>query len=483
MSTVAEFGSTRAQTEAGIAHYERLLMHRPDLASAHFNLALLYRRQRRYADALAAYEEAARLGIRDVQEVWSNMGVVYSELHDAARAAEMYERALKIDPAYVPALFNLASLYEEAGETQRAIDLYRQILTTDPGHYESLSRLAYAKRVTAADQSLLDDLRLAIRQSEGQLSTETLYFALAKALDDLGLYDDAYEACAAGNELGKRRLPAYDRQATEQAFASLKDVCNADWISRADCGASASPIFICGMFRSGSTLVEQILASHPAITAGGEQDLLPSLITEELAPYPQRLAGVSPEILRYLGREYLGRLRDLFPDADAITDKRPDNFLHLGLIKALFPAARIIYTVRNPLDNCLSIWFQQLGGSLSYSTSLEDTLHYYRQHERLMAHWRACVPGGFFTVDYDELVRSPEPLLRRLMDYLGVPWDRRCLHFQEARNLVKTASALQVRESLHRRSSGRWRKYARFLRHLEPQLPNLSAAARHVIAD
>ncbi|MGH8167244.1 MAG: tetratricopeptide repeat-containing sulfotransferase family protein, partial [Woeseiaceae bacterium] len=448
------------RTDLAIGHYRRLLARQPGMAAAHFNLALLYKKNKRYRDAIAAYEEAVRLGIRDVQEVWSNMGVVYSELHQAERAAEMYQRALDIDPRYVPALFNRAGLFEEAGERTSAVELYRRILSIDSRHWGALARLAYAMRVTPEDHSLVDSLGAAIEAAkDDRRAREELSFALAKSLDDLGRYEEAFAAYRAANELGKLRNPPYDRGATEAAFDRLIGLFTAEWIESASTGSTAVPVFICGMLRSGSTLVEQILATHPSVTAGGELDYLTWLVARKLAPYPERVRDASRKELEQLGCEYLSKLGELFPGAETITDKRPDNFLHLGLIKALFPDARIVYTRRNPQDNCLSVYFQQLGGNLFYATDLSDTAHYYRQHERLMAHWKALFPENIFTVDYDALVRSPEAELRPLLDFLGLEWDDRCLDFQQADRLVKTASVWQVREALHTRSSGRWRNY------------------------
>lgn len=452
------------RTDAAIGHYQRLLERQPGLAAAHFNLALMYKKRKRHAEALAAYQKAIELGIGEVQDVYSNMGVLYSELRDADRAAQMYRRALEIDPDYVPALFNRAGLFEEAGQRQQAIELYQRILAINPGHWDSLARLAHAQRIGRSDDPLIGRLRRAIEDAgDDRLAREGLYFALGKALDDLGRYEEAFAAFSAANELGSLRNPRYDRVVAEQAFAGLIRLFNAEWIRDAATGSRARPIFICGMFRSGSTLVEQILGAHRSVTAGGELDFLPWLAAQRLAPYPQRIASASREELQPLADEYLSRLRELFADRPNITDKRPDNFLHLGLIKALFPDARIVYTRRNPLDNCLSVYFQQLGGKLSYATDLEDIAHYYVQHDRLMKHWTSCFAENIFTVDYDELVRQPEPLLRRLLDFLGLEWDERCLEFSRASSLVKTASVWQVREPLHSRSSGRWCNYQAFL--------------------
>ncbi len=460
------------RTDEAISQYRRLLKRQPGHAVAHFNLALLYKKGKRYADAVSAYGEAIRHGIDDVQEVYSNMGVLYSEMRQPAQAREMYERALNIDPAYVPALFNLAGLFEELGERQGATELYGRILAIDPGHCDALARLARARTITDADGGLVESLRRAAADAGNDpLAREGLCFALGKALDDLGQYEDAFAAYRTANDMGRLRNQPYDRGAAEQGFERIVELFTPEWIRRVTTASTATPIFICGMFRSGSTLIEQVLAGHPSITAAGELDYLPWLVAERLAPYPDGVAGAAREKLDKLGQEYLSRLRMQFPGADRITDKRPDNFLHLGLVKALFPAARIVYTKRNAVDNCLSIYFQQLGGNLSYATGLEDTAHYYRQHERLMAHWQSCFAENIFTVDYDELVASPEQTVRRLLHFLGLEWDDRCLSFRETAGLVKTASVWQVRDELHTRSSGRRRNYSRFVQSIERMLP------------
>jgi tetratricopeptide (TPR) repeat protein len=456
------------RSDVAIGHYRRLLTRRPEMAAAHFNIALLYKKNKRYKEAIAAYEEAARLGISGVQEVWSNLGVLYSEMHQPERAAEMFERALAVDPEYLPAMFNRAGLHEEVGQKEEAIELYRRIRTLDPEHWGALARIACASRVESADDGIVETLKSAIEETkDDRLAREELLFALGKSLDDLGRYDEAFAAYRSANELGKLRVPPYDRPGAEKTFDRLMNVFDAAWIERSSTGSTETPIFICGMFRSGSTLLEQLLAAHPAVTAGGELDFLPWLVARRLSPYPDGAATASREVLQQLGSDYLAKSRELFPDAEHITDKRPDNFLYLGLVKALFPHARIVHTRRQPLDVCLSVYFQQLAAPLSYATDPENTAHYYLQHERLMQHWYSCFPENLFTVDYDELVQSPEPVLRRLLDFLGLAWDDRCLAFRQSGNLVKTASVWQVREELHGRSSGRWRNYEA---HLQPLL-------------
>ena len=422
---------------------------------------ILYKRDKRYKEARAAYEKSIELGIDDPQEVYSNLGVLHSDLHDAERAAEMYRRALEIAPDYVPALFNLAGLFESAGDRDKAIELYRKILAIEPGNHESRARIVNATRITSSEDALLADVRDAIESAgDDRFGAEALYFALGKGLDELGRYDEAFSAYKAGNDLGKLRGPQYDRAATERAFDQLIDLFDTDWIRDSASRSEFTPIFICGLFRSGSTLTEQVLASHPDITPGGELDLLPWLLARRLAPYPQGARNATKDSIREVAEEYQAKAQELLPDRRFMTDKRPDNFLHLGLIKAMFPSAKIVYTRRHPLDNCLSLYFQPLGGALGYTTELGDIAHYYQQHERLISHWQSCLGDSMQTVDYDEFVRTPEPVVRRLLEFLDLDWDERCLDFTSAGNLVKTASVWQVRGEMHSRSSGRWRNYA-----------------------
>lgn len=457
---LANLLSRLGQAGAAIGLYLRFIERQPEIAEAHYNLALLLKKQKDFANAMLAYERSILLGIDRVHEVYTNMGVLASEMRRPELARGLFERALENDARYVPALFDLAGHHEEMGEREQAATLFRQILDIDPQHWDSLARLAYATRATDKTDPLISSLRDAANSKiENRLAHEGLYFALGKVLDDVGEYDEAFAAYAAANDLGKLRNVPYDEVVAEDAFDQLIEWCDVDWISNVSTASTAAPIFICGMFRSGSTLAEQILGSHPSIAAGGELDILPWLLARDMSPYPERLQNAVPEELEKLAREYVSKQEELFPGALNVTDKRPDNHMHLGLIKAMFPAAKIVYTKREPLDNCLSVYFQQLGGNLAYATDLEHIADYYKQQERLLEHWQACFGEHIFILNYDDMVSTPEPVLRQLLDFLGLEWDESCLQFQDSENQVKTASVWQVREELHSGSSGRWRNY------------------------
>jgi tetratricopeptide (TPR) repeat protein len=471
---LANFLDSADQTQSAIDEYLRLIGRQPDIAVAHFNLALLLKERQRNSEALVAYNEAIRLKIEHLEEVYSNMGVVYSDMQDAEQSREMYERALQIAPDYVPALFNLAAHFEESGEKQLAIEHYERILRIDPTHWESLARLAYPGKVTAEDQGLIkrltacvDDMKDDIRAQEG------LNFALGKAYDDLESYDEAAAAYVAANEFSKQRVLPYTPAETEAAFDRLIDIFDSGWIDRTTTDSDASPVFICGMYRSGSTLLERMLGAHPAIASGGELNVLGWAVNHHLGPFPQGAKVATKTQLQSIAEEYVTKVRELVPDCPIVIDKQPDNFLRVGLIRSIFPACKIIQTRRDLRDNCLSLYFQQFARASSYANDLQNIAHYYRQQERLFEHWKACAGDNIFTVDYEELVESPERVLRRVLAFLGLEWDDSVLDFHKSKGLVKTASIWQVRQGLHSGSRDRWRNYESLLGSLAiPTSPN-----------
>lgn len=466
----AEELSRAAQFPEAAATYLRLLSLRPDLADSWYNLALIQRRLGRFDEALASYQQALVRGIRQPEEVRLNRGVIYADdLRRDAEAERELRAALALNPRYIPAYLNLANLKEGRGDRAVALELYARALALDPNCHEALARTAILASTTTKDDPIVVRLKHAIADPRTTAAAKaTLGFALAKVLDQGGDFDGAFEACVAANRDSRLSAgpsaPRYERSSHEHLIDEVIAAFSARETAAATIAAKP-PIFICGMFRSGSTLVEQVLASHPRVTAGGEIHALPALVHGHLTPFPASMVGTTSAKLSELGRHYLDHVAKLFPTADIVTDKRPDNFLYIGLIKRLFPNAKIIHTTRDPLDNCLSVFFLHLDHSMSYALDLGDAGHYYRQYRRLMAHWKQRFAGDIFDFDYDAFVRNPRPSIENLLAFLGLEWNDACLSFHETATLVKTASVWQVREPLYSRSSGRWRNYER---HLEP---------------
>lgn len=465
------------QLAEAAATYERILARWPELPDCWYNLGLLQRRLRRYDEALASYGEALARGVRQPEEVHLNRAVILADhlRQDAAAESEL-RAALSLNPRYLPALHNLANLHEDLGRREEALATYARILELDSRAFESLARSAALHRVERPDDPLIARLRAALADPAASAAERaSLGFALGAALDSCGEYAAAFNACEAANRESRASAPAaprYDRASQERFTDELIRAFGrpAHNSGAPEAAPGPRPIFICGMFRSGSTLAEQLLARHPLVTAGGELPFLPELVRSDLAPYPAALATLPESRIAELGQRYRAALARLFPGAAYVTDKRPDNFLHIGLIKRLFPDARIVYTTRDALDNCLSIFFLHLDQRLGYALDLLDTGHYYREYRRLMAHWKALYADGLLELNYDNLVSDPRPAVERLLRFCGLAWDEACLAPAPRGAAVKTASVWQVREPLYRRSSGRSRHYRRELEALAAYL-------------
>lgn len=445
--------------------FERLTELEPGEPNHWFNLGYSRRMSRAYEPALDAYAEALKRGVSRSEDVYVNRAVILSEyLHDMSGAEEELRKAIAVNPGSPSAWLNLGNMYEDLGDTEAARKAYSDALRVAPNNGRATARIAAIDVYEAGAETALASLRVAAqRRWPTTQDAAEVHFALGNALDNIGDHAAAFESIVEGNRLAAAaRQPAmrYDPAAQERlidAMIKLPSLPAAEPLP-----AEENPIFICGMFRSGSTLVEQLLARHPDITPGGELEFIPAIIHEELSPYPQSLARISSNRVTELRDEYLGQLRRLFPQAGRVTDKRPDNFLHIGLIKALFPSARIVHTVRNPLDNILSAFFLYFGNDVRYSESLDALTHYYVQYRRLMDHWCARFGGDIHRVDYDALVENPRSELEPLVQFLGLDWDDACLTPKRG-NAVRTASNWQVRKALHANSSGRWKHYAQQL--------------------
>jgi tetratricopeptide (TPR) repeat protein len=462
-----------------ISAYQRLLARWPAHADDWYNLAYQLRQAGRFQDALAAYQQALDRGVSRPEEVRMNRSVIFCDnLRDDVAAERELREALALRPDFVPAFFNLANLEEARGNRSEARALYDQVLALDPHHYEALARRANTQTFWKPDDPLLARLRQAAAQPNMSTTERaSIGFALGSALDAIGAYDRAFAAYTMANGQSRlssgSRVPLYDRQQHERFVDELIEVFARKPAAPSASDASNPPIFICGMFRSGSTLTERILASHPRVTPAGELGLLPAMVRTDLAPFPASLKTAAPTRLAELAARYRQQVAALFPGADVITDKRPDNFLYIGLIKALFPTAKFVHTTRQPLDNCLSIYFLHLDHGMGYALDLMDTGHYYRQYRRLMDHWKTLYAADILDFDYDAHVREPRRWTEKLLDFCGLDWDEACLSFQDANAEVRTASAWQVREPLYSRASGRWRNYETQLAPLKTYLADL----------
>ena len=471
VEALAGLGQTHhMQREAreAAAYYERALKIDPQQAVTHNRLGHALHLLGQYQDAISHFRQAT--GIRPrFAEAWKNLGFTLTSDGQVAEARDAFDKALKINPQYTDAaigqieLLILEGKYEDAGRLLKSLvrrGVRRTALATA---WISICRhcgdcqaaLDYAGEILAGD---------AIAQAD----EEKLRFALGRLHDARKEYDKAFQQYQRGNDLKPDTFDEVELLATTD---SLIKVFNWQFLSTAPRSTlrSAKPVFILGMPRSGTTLTEQILCSHPDVYGAGElKELsklvssLPSLLGAEPG-YPNNLARLSAPLLDRLAGDYLQHIEKLAPDALRVTDKMPHNFQHAGLIAMLFPGARIIHCVRDPLDTCLSIYFQNFTDAHNYASHLGHLGVYYRQYERLMNHYRSLLDIPILDVRYEDLVSSQEEVSRRMIDFIGLDWDERCLRFHETDRFITTCSYDQVRQPIYSGSIRRWRNYERYL--------------------
>lgn len=463
--------------------YRAALERRPSHADAWFNLGYALRMSGRFDEAMAAYRQALEHRVLQPEIAHVNLAAILSDHlgRDAEAFAEL-QAALALAPTCAPALLNLGNLHEERGERIRAADCYRRLLgmghePADAMHCLAIARLLQLEPPASRDDPLLLRARgLAATDHLDSSGRATLLFAIGRTLDALNETRDAFAAFVEGNIRAHAGASPYVPEHSRSRSEALIAACDGGVSPTACQEMTPEPLFICGMFRSGSTLLEQVLCGHPDVAAAGELDLLPRIAMGPLSPYPASLARLDQARCTDLAAGYhaamLARARICGPHR-YITDKRPDNYQLIGLIKRLFPRAKILNTVRDPIDNGLSIFMQHLNPyAFRYAGSLADIGHHYGEYRRLIAHWKAVHPCDVFDFDYDAFVSDPEGTLRPLLDFLELPWHANCLAFHRLGNTVKSASYWQVRQPLYAEASGRWRRYRE---HLGPLLHALRA--------
>lgn len=449
--------------------FRRALALRPDFIDAKYNFARML---------LDEYPgDAARLLAEVVAARPTFIDAVRLHARALARSGE-YEAALDVldqtvncAPDSAELLNDLGLVRLETGRLEAAAAAFESAVALDPDHAYALYNLAFAVK-GKGDPHLLERIQQSLLRTQARPDDEQalLYFASGHLHEAAGDFDRAFEAFDRANSL--KRVD-YQRAQTEHLFASIRSVFNSTFFDRPEAGCDdGTPIFIVGMPRSGTTLVEQIIASHPEVEGAGEllwfnqlSDRLPDDVGADL-PFPECARLITPELRGTFAAAYLAELRRRGgTQVRHISDKMPGNFVHLGLIATLFPNARIIHCVRDPLDTALSCFTSHFTGFLPYAYSQQDLGHYYRCYQDLMRHWETVLPRAPYRLQYEALTADPERQIRALIDYLGLPWDERCLAPHLSTRAVATASSVQVRAPIHRASVSR---STRFGRHLDP---------------
>ena len=454
--------------------------------------------QGRLKEAVAPFERMLQLN-PDFAEGHMQIGCLWRDLGQLDLAVRHLRLALRLSPALLDAAVFLANILTFRGEMEEALGLCNQVLSKVPKHPEALASKAlilekqghhdaaweclapmvagnvvtpsaaivYAKlapKYGSADRAIYLLKTTLSRESWAPSQRQEMYFALGDINDKIGDYDSAFACYRSANSLYPHQ---FDVVAMREKAERIIEVFSGKELPtvRQALRELPTPIFIVGMPRSGTSLVEQILACHPDVSAAGELEVMDEVerratsISGNNGSYPECLHNASPSGMMGLADHYLDAIAVIAKGARFVTDKLPANYERLGLIEKLFPNARIIHTTRHALDTCLSCYFQNFGNTHTYSSNLRALGEVYRTYQRLMAHWHKILSIRLLDVSYEALVSDPEQAVRTLLEFCGLPWEPRCLEFHKSTRYINTASYDQVRQPIYRSSVGRWRHY------------------------
>ena len=476
------------QDAEAIKCYLKILQCSPRHPETHNNLANVYQRLRRMDQAVAHYKTAIEIN-SSYADAYGNLGNAYLVLDRLEESIEQNRRALELKPTRFGSHNNQGVAFQALGRFEEATLAFERALELAPRDASVHLNLANMERFKPGDRRL-PSLKKLLRDVDSLDIDNQIaaHFAMGKALADLGQYRDAFRHLLKGNAL-KRRSIAYDEPQRLAMFENIRTTFSQDFMKSGPGGGdtSWSPIFIVGMPRSGTTLMEQVLASHSKVFGAGELEAFKEAIAEcvnsnGIVPaYPKMAEALSPDHIRQLGEKYTTRARARAPEAERIVDKMPLNFIFTGLIHLALPNARFINMRRDPLDTCVSCFSLLFTGTQPFAYDLAELGRYYRGYEAVMEHWHKVLPPGvMIDVQYEDLVDDLEGTARRALRHCNLDWEDACRDFHDTKRAVRTASLMQVREPVYRRSIGTWRRYAEFL---EPLGQALGVDIRAMPAD
>ena len=453
-----------------IEQYQNAINYNPESKSnktlALTNLGFVFHEIRQYDDAIDSYKQALKLS-PDSVDVHNNLGTIYRDLNQLEISIKHYENALAIDPNHCGANYNLGFAYQDLGEIDKSISYYEKAIEISD-HVWSYHNLSYLKNFKSNDPYIAKMESLLLQDNISQMDQVHLNLALARVNDSLGKTPEFIKYLNNGNKLRKKELN-YSIEDSLKFHSTIKEMfhgtlpvikeSNIDYIS------GKFPIFVVGMPRSGTTLVEQILSSHNSVYGAGELEALTKLVTPIIKNYANGdIANISEQALQFIREEYEKMLYSLNSNLQIITDKLPLNFQFIGFIFSIFPDSKIIHLKRDAIATCWSNYKHFFTAKEnSYSLDLNDLVDFYNSYRSLMNYWHKLYPNKIYDLSYENLTTNQEDETRKLLDYCNLDWDANCLNFYNNNRAVKTPSSPQVRQKMYQGSSEAWKKYESYI--------------------
>jgi len=466
---------SQGKLEGAIQSYNKAIQLKPKEPESHFNRGNVLHKQRKFEEAVQAFDKVIELKTEYV-EAYNNRGNILKNLGRIDEARASYEQAIMLKPDFTEAFYNSGRLDVETGELNKGVAKFKKALQIKPDFTEAYFNLSVITKHDKYDDTIRSMEILYGRKDITLKQREYLAFALGKGFEDLKEYNKSFKYILEGNRL-KRKTYHYEIGIDIKKFKRLKEIFTPAFFSShtKTRNSDKTPIFILGMPRSGTTLVEQILASHSKVHGAGEINDLFSLvwsIPKEMTvkEFPEYILDMNENTFEVLGKRYIERLRKYSDSKMFITDKYPPNFRLIGLIKIILPGAKVVHCMRDPMDNCLSIFKNNFATTNYFANNLKELGQYYNLYLDLMDHWRETIPDSIYDISYEALVLNQEEETRKLLTYCQLPWEESCLDFHKTDRLVVTASFSQVRRPMYSGSVSLWKKYKDQLKPLRDEL-------------
>jgi len=462
-------------TDQAIRYFKKAIHDNPSSIETYRALASLYIEGNSLEKAHELYKKIQidKLNYRDLSIEYANC---MANINEIKKADKIYEDILKSDKENVEALIGKAMIHRLTGEFESAEIIYRDIIKRDSINYKAYYGLSQCRKFTDNDREIIEQLESNLEKK----SNSSAFYSLGKIYNDLKNFKKAASYYRNANNIRNKRMN-FDKTAYVNEIDAIKDVFNRKYIESVKAYGSLSelPVFILGAMRSGTTLIEQIISSHPNVFGAGELNYIKQVAHEKYIEVNKRQKYPDKALrLTNIKRDaeiYLNKINKLTIDKSItrITDKMPANFIYLGYILSMFPKSRIIHLKRHPVDTCLSIYFQNFNSEHQYSFDLKNLTFWYRKYYDLMEYWKNLYGDKILSINYNDIIDNTESTSKLIIEYCGLEWDKNCLEHHKKEGVINTFSQWQARQPIYSTSKERWRNYQEYFPELAEDLKDL----------